>query len=89
MLELLSAISGKLKICTRVIQKVKTARTLALLADFSWDIFFYPPYTPDRLQSDFNLFVHLKQFLGGMRMGNDEGVNKTVRDWFNGVVAEF
>jgi hypothetical protein len=31
----------------------------------------------------------LKQFLGGTRMGNDEEVKKTVKDWFNGLAADF
>jgi histone-lysine N-methyltransferase SETMAR len=79
----------KLKICTRVIQKVKTTRTLALLADLVWDVFFYPPYSPNLAASDFNLFIHLKQVWCGTRMGSDEEVNKTIRDWFSGVAAEF
>jgi hypothetical protein len=34
--------------------------------------FFHPPYSPDLAPSDFHLFTHLKQFLGGTRMGSDE-----------------
>jgi hypothetical protein len=31
----------------------------------------------------------LKQFLGGMCMGNDEEVKKTVNDWFSVLVTDF
>jgi hypothetical protein len=31
----------------------------------------------------------LKQFLGGTRMGSDEDVKKTVKDWFSGLAADF
>jgi hypothetical protein len=39
--------------------------------------------------SDFHLFTYLKQFLGGMRMGSNEEVKKTVKDWFNGLAVDF
>jgi hypothetical protein len=55
----------------------------------AWDIFFHPPYSPDLAPSDFHLFTHLKQFLGGTHMGRDEEVKKTVKDWFNGLAANF
>jgi histone-lysine N-methyltransferase SETMAR len=68
----------------RVVQKVKTASTRALFADFAWDVFYHPPYSPDLAPSDFNLITHLKQFLGGMCIGGDEEVKKMVKDWFTG-----
>jgi hypothetical protein len=58
---------------TKVFQKVKTASTHALLADFAWDFFVY---SLDLASSDFHLFTHLKKFLGGMLMGSDEEVKK-------------
>jgi histone-lysine N-methyltransferase SETMAR len=51
--------------------------------------FSHPPYSPDLAPSDFHLFTHLKQFLGGTRMGSNEEVKKTVKDWFNGLAADF
>jgi hypothetical protein len=33
--------------------------------------------------SDFHLFTHLKQFLGGMHMGSDEEMKKKFKDWSN------
>jgi hypothetical protein len=75
----------------RVIQKVKTVGTCALLADFAWEVFsfFDPPYSPDLAPGDFHFFTHLKQFLGGTCMGSDEAVKKTVKDWVTGLAADF
>jgi histone-lysine N-methyltransferase SETMAR len=64
------------------------ASTCALLADFAWDVFSYPPYSLDLAPSDFHLFIHLKQFFDSMREGSDEEVKKTVKDWFSGLVAD-
>jgi hypothetical protein len=47
-----------------------------LLADFAWDVFLHSSYSLDLASSDFHLFTHLKQFLGGMLMGSDEEVKK-------------
>jgi transposase len=63
--------------------------TRALLADFAWDVFFHPPYSPDLAPCDFHLFTHLKQFLGGTHIGSDEEVKKIVKDWVKGLVADF
>jgi hypothetical protein len=37
----------------------------------------------------FNLFAHLKQFLGGTRMRSDEQVKKMIKDWFSVLAADF
>jgi hypothetical protein len=42
----------------------------------------------DLAASDSHLFTHSKQFLGGKRMGSNEEVKKTVKDWFNGLAAD-
>jgi histone-lysine N-methyltransferase SETMAR len=65
------------------------ASTRALLADFVWGILFQSSYSPDLAPSDFHLFTHFKQFLGGTRMASNEEVKKTVKDWFSGLVADF
>jgi hypothetical protein len=39
--------------------------------------------------SDFNLLTHLKQFLSSTCMGSDEEVKKTVKAWFNRLMADF
>jgi hypothetical protein len=71
-----------LPIFMRVIQKVETASTCMLLAHFAWDVSFHPPYSPDLAESDFDLFIHLKQFLGGMSMGSDGKAKKGSMDWW-------
>jgi hypothetical protein len=67
----------------RVVWKVKTASTRALLADFAWDVSFHP----DLAQSDFHFLAHLKEILGATRMRTDE-VKKRVKDWFNGLATD-
>jgi hypothetical protein len=49
----------------------------------------YPPCSPDLASSDFRLFTHLEQFMGGTRMRSDEEMKKMVKDWFNALAAEF
>jgi hypothetical protein len=48
-----------------------------------------PSYSPDVAPSDFHLFTHLKQFMGGTCMGSEEEVKKTVKDWLNGLAADY
>jgi hypothetical protein len=63
-----------------------------LCREFACDIFFspHPSYSLDLALSDFHLFTYLKQFRGGgMCKGSIEEVQKTVKDWFNGLAADF
>jgi histone-lysine N-methyltransferase SETMAR len=60
-----------------------------LLADFVWEVFFYPPYSLNLAPSDFHLFTLLKQFLGSTRIDTDEETKMTVKDWFSGLVTDF
>jgi hypothetical protein len=36
------------------------------------EFLFHPPHSLDLAPSDFHLFTHLKQFLGGTHVGSDE-----------------
>jgi hypothetical protein len=56
--------------------------------DLAWDVLFHTPYAPDLAPSDFHLFTHLKQFLGGTCMGSDEDMKKMVKGWFNGLAQQ-
>jgi hypothetical protein len=38
--------------------------------------------------SDFLLFTHLEQFLGGTCTGSEEEVKKMVKDRFNGLASD-
>jgi histone-lysine N-methyltransferase SETMAR len=60
-----------------------------LNAQNALDVLFHPPYSPDLVPSDFHLFTHLKQFLGGTCICSDEEVKMTVKHWFNGLAADF
>jgi hypothetical protein len=67
------------------------ASTRALLAHLCWDFCPPPPSSPQSGPSSKRVsFVHthLKQFLGGMRMGNEEEV-KTVKYCLNGLAFFF
>jgi hypothetical protein len=59
-----------------------------LNTDSAWDVFIHLPYILSMVESDFHLFTHLEQFLGGTYMGWDEEM-KMVKDWFSGLVADF
>jgi hypothetical protein len=54
-----------------------------------WNISPPPPYSLDLGPSDFHLLTHLKQFLGSIHVGSDEELKKIVKDWFNGLAADF
>ena len=54
------------------------AATQNLITTFGWEQFDRPPYSPDLAPSDFHLFLHLKSFLAGRRLHNDNEVKEVV-----------
>ncbi len=42
-----------------------TKVTKKLLEQFRWEVLSHPPHSPDLTQSDFHLFLHLKNHLAG------------------------
>jgi len=38
-----------------------------------------PPYSPDLAPSDYHLFLHLKEFLGGKRFDDDDDLKDALR----------
>ena len=42
------------------------AQTQDLITSFKWEQMDHPPYSPDLVPSDYHLFPHLKNFLGGI-----------------------
>ncbi|GBM97303.1 hypothetical protein AVEN_181155-1 [Araneus ventricosus] len=64
------------------------AATQELLDQFGWEIFDYPPYSPDLAPSDFHLFLKLKKFLGGERFRSDEELENAVTTWLNELAEE-
>jgi histone-lysine N-methyltransferase SETMAR len=51
------------------------------ITKLEWNFLPHPPYFPDLLASDFNLFGALKNTIRGKRFGNDEDVIDEVKKW--------
>ena len=47
----------------------------------------HPPYSPDFALSDFQLFLHLKKYLVGKKVDDDE-VQEEIMTWFKGLAAD-
>jgi hypothetical protein len=60
-----------------------------LIATFGWEQFHHPPYSPDLVPSDFHVFLHLKTFLGGRRLHEDNEVRDAINTWFASQAASF
>ncbi len=54
----------------------------ALLQSLHWDIFSYPPYSPDLAPSDIHLFPGLKGELGGQRFKTEDELKNAVNTIF-------
>jgi hypothetical protein len=63
-------------------------RTQALLEHFNWELFDYPPYSPDLAPSDHHLFTYLKNWLGSQRSNNNEVLMKGVKTWLSSQSAD-
>jgi histone-lysine N-methyltransferase SETMAR len=55
---------------------------------FSWELFDYPPYSPDLAPSDYYLFTYLKNRLGSQRFNNNE-LMEGVKTWLSSQAADF
>lgn len=53
------------------------AITQVQLDNFHWDVFPHSLYSPDIAPSDYNLFPHLKKFLGDRRLAANDDEVKT------------
>jgi histone-lysine N-methyltransferase SETMAR len=65
------------------------AVTRELLAQFQWDVFDHPPYSPDLAPSDFHLFLELKTWLGGQRFHTNDELRDAVLTHLNTLAAPF
>jgi hypothetical protein len=54
-------------------------RTQAVLEHFNWELFDYPPYSPDVAPSDYHLFTYLKNRLRSQRFSNSEELMEGVK----------
>ncbi|GFV89672.1 histone-lysine N-methyltransferase SETMAR [Trichonephila clavipes] len=62
--------------------------TQNLIISFGWEQIYHPPYSPVLAPSDFHLFRHLKEFLGGKRFDTADEVKKEVQDWLSSQAAD-
>jgi transposase len=65
------------------------ACTLALLDHLNWELFDYPPYSPDLAPSDYHLFAYLKNWLRSQRFNNNEELMEGVKTWLSSQAADF
>jgi hypothetical protein len=63
-------------------RQLTDAATQDHIATFRWEKFDHPSYSPDLAPSDFHVFLHLKNFLGGLRFRDDNEVYEAVNTWF-------
>jgi transposase len=64
------------------------ARTRALLKHFSWELFDYPPYSPDLTPNYYHLFTYLKNWLESQHLNSNEDLMKGVKTWLSSQAAD-
>jgi hypothetical protein len=57
----------------------RAACTQALLEHFDWELFYYPPYSPELATSNYHLITHLKNWLGSQYFNNNEKLMEGVK----------
>jgi len=65
------------------------SQTQDLITIFKWGQMVHPPYSPDLTPSDYHLFLHLKEFLGGKRFDDDEEMKDAVQKLLTSQAATF
>jgi len=65
------------------------AQTQDLIISSKWEQMGHPLYSPDLAPSDYHLFLHLKKFLGGKRLDDDDDLKDSVQKWLTSQSAEF
>lgn len=67
----------------------KSRQASAKLAQLRFELIEQPSYSPDLAPSDYFLFGHLKNSLGGKRFSSNEEVKAAVNAYFQSNDAEF
>jgi hypothetical protein len=57
------------------------SRTRALLGHLNWELFDYPPYSPELAPNDYHLFIYLKNWLGSQRFNSNEEFMEGAKTW--------
>ena len=60
----------------------KNVIAMGKLRDLKYDLLEHAPYSPDLALSDFHLFLELKKFLGGQRLGSNFEAIEAVEAYF-------
>jgi histone-lysine N-methyltransferase SETMAR len=67
-----------------------TARAIQeKIQELQWELFEYPPYSPDLAPTDYRLFGPLTNYLGGKIFADDEEVETEVRKWLRQESKDF
>jgi histone-lysine N-methyltransferase SETMAR len=64
------------------------AHTGEMLEHFNWELFGYPPYSPDLALSNYRLFAYLKNWLGSQRFSSNEELMEVVKTWLSSQAAD-
>jgi hypothetical protein len=56
---------------------------------FNWELFDYPPYSPDLTPSNYRLFTYLKNWLGSQLFSNNEELMEDVKTLLSSQAADF
>jgi hypothetical protein len=60
----------------------------ALLEHLIWELFDYPPYSPDLAPSGYHLLTYLKDLFGSQRLNSNEEMMEGVRTWLSSQAAD-
>jgi hypothetical protein len=66
-----------------------SARTLALLEHFNWELFDHAPYSSDFAPSDYHQFSYLRNWMGSQHFNNNEEFMEGVKTWLSSQMADF
>jgi transposase len=59
------------------------ACTISLLEHFNWELFEYPPYSPDLAPSNYHLFTYLQNWLESQCFNKNDDLIKGVKTWLS------
>jgi hypothetical protein len=59
------------------------------LEHFNWELFDYPPHSPDVTPSEYHLFNYLKNWFGKQCFNNNEELMEDVKTWLGSQAADF
>lgn len=63
--------------------------TKAFIDSLNWEVMDHPAYSPDLAPSDYYLFPHLKQFLGGKIFHERQELENSVNEYFKNLAGDY